>query len=857
VRVERVDAATADALTETWRARRPIVVELGPEAERAIGDPAAPPTTTIAGRQPWELTPELDLVADRAHHALWANTADARGRDREPHHAWTAAAVALGARAAADAPGIDVVLPDGSGAVCDGGPLDIDLPARTGTAVVHRIALEHGACTPLGANRTDAQLAPDQLEAVLHPSGASRVIAPAGSGKTRVLTERARTLIGAWGLPPAAVAVVAFNRRAADELRARTTDVPGLRIRTLNALGLRLLADGVRTIEEPAARQHLAALVKLPRRAEADPAAPWLEALSRVRLGLAEPAAVEAELPDVAGLDAIARGYRERLGQAHEADFDEQVVGAVDRLLADGQLRLRAQRFARVLLVDELQDLTPAHILLVRLLAGPAGSVFGVGDDDQTIYGYAGASPRWLVDFSTFFPGAGEHALEVNYRCPAPVVAAAANLLTRNALRVPKQMRPGPAASAEGLEVVDGGDAPAAATAARVRELVTAGAAPGDVAVLARVNAALAPVQVLLRHHGIPVTGGVDERFLQRGGVRAALAWLRVASAGTGRIPGPALRDAARRPKRGMRDSLLDLVARQRDEAGLAQLSSWLDGKGSDREAAKVLDLAGDVATVRTAAAGGTTAGVLDVVRNRIGAGGLDESAVALDSWSRGAIASHGDDLDALASLAALEPDPSRFAAWLAAALAAPDDAGGVVLASIHAVKGQEWPHVVLHHATAGTIPHRLAIDVEEERRTFHVAITRGRDSVTVVTGSPPSPFVAEMAAPGEPPPARAPASPPRTAGGGRGGAELVALAPGVSEALAADAFERLRAWRAERAAGKPAYTVFADRTLREIAARLPTTEVALRSITGVGPAKLDAYGDELLALCADLRPAT
>src|ERR1035438_2788951 len=83
-------------------------------------------------------------------------------------------------------------------------------------------------------------------------------------------------------------------------------------------------------------------------------------------------------------------------------------------------------------------------MLLVRLLAGPALSVFAVGDDDQTICGFNGASPEWLVNFHEHVPHAAHHALEVNYRCPAPVVRAVSNLLSHNAFRVEKQVRPGP-----------------------------------------------------------------------------------------------------------------------------------------------------------------------------------------------------------------------------------------------------------------------------------------------------------------------------------------------------------------------------------------------------------------------------
>jgi len=686
-----------------------------------------------------------------------------------------------------------------------------------------------------------------------------------------------------------------------------------VRIRTLNALGLRLCGRRS-TIEEVAVRQLLSGLVSFPKRAETDPAAPWIEALGRVRLGLTAPETVEGELPDVSDLDRVARSYRKRLADQNVVDFDEQVTGAVERLLGDPIFRSRSQRYARVLLVDEFQDLTPAHLLLLRLLTGPAGSVFAVGDDDQTIYGYAGATPRWLVDFGQWFPGSANHSLEVNYRCPAPVVTAAANLLTRNAVRVPKRIRsPEPATGRlpdrEALSVLSGHDGPATRTARRVRELLEMGAAPGEVAVLARVNASLAPVQILLCHDGTPVNGAVDSRFLGRGGLRAALAWLAVATAPAGTRSGSVLREAARRPKRGMSASLLDLLAKQHSVEAMASLAGWLEGKGSTREADKVRDLAEDVDLVRHTAEGATTADILAVVRSQIGAGGLDASATALDRWSHGAIAAHADDLDALVELADLEPDPSRFPLWLSEQLGMVPDRSGVTLASIHAVKGREWPHVVVHHATAGLMPHRLAEDVEEERRVFHVGLTRGRSSVTVVPGAPPSPFLLELAAPGRPPtrppaPARHAAPPPPPSGGrtsvaaeqlpglvgshfayrGKdfeiidvtdngvrsriiGGSKITAIAFGTTVAAAgrpavlahpggSDAWTRLRAWRAERAKklGKPAFVVFDDKTLRLVAAVLPTTEAGLLAIGGIGPVKLESYGTELISIAEQVR---
>jgi DNA helicase-2/ATP-dependent DNA helicase PcrA len=234
------------------------------------------------------------------------------------------------------------------------------------------------------------------------------------------------------------------------------------------------------------------------------------------------------------------------------------------------------------------------------------------------------------------------------------------------------------------------------------------------------------------------------------------------------------------------------------------------------------------------------------------------------------------------------------------------------MLASIHAVKGREWPHVIVHHATAGLMPHRLAEDVEEERRVFHVALTRCRASASIVPGSPPSPFLAELAAPGAPPERvarpdltlgtrptgaiaeqsrRQPAADPLPGAVGvrfthrghdhevveviddgirsviTGGAATTAMPFGtlvtvqgrpamLAHPRSEEAWERLRAWRGERAraAGKPAFVVLDDKTLRLVAAILPTKEAGLLAISGIGPVKLESYGDELIAVAEQLR---
>jgi hypothetical protein len=306
----------------------------------------------------------------------------------------------------------------------------------------------------------------------------------------------------------------------------------------------------------------------------------------------------------------------------------------------------------------------------------------------------------------------------------------------------------------------------------------------------------------------------------------------------------------------------------------------------------------------------------------------------ALDaSRSRPEGSSHGDDLDALEQLAALQPDPAAFRGWLTEQLKVPGDPMGVTLSTVHRVKGMEWPHVVVVAANQGLFPHRLADDVEEERRVFHVAITRCQRHVDVIADrTRTSPFVAELqqAASRPTPPARTGTGPSGTVAatrtddgvladvglqvvlagglaghisavhadhavvdlalGGRsrvpfgeqvriadeplalcaharrrsasraGAAGRTSAATDAGRLLDVDAeevdealFEALRAWRGRIASetGVPAYLVFHDRALRVIAARKPDTLRALAGCPGVGPAKLERFGDDVLDIVA------
>jgi DNA helicase-2/ATP-dependent DNA helicase PcrA len=827
-----VVARTAACVTELQRLahqRTGAVLEV---AAAVAPEALSPPTCTLPLH---EVGPRFEFLDDTLRHLLTANCVDARAA--EP------AVTGIG----------DLQLADGSWAWMDGGPVRYT-PPIDGVAVIHRVALEHsGRHAPLG-NESAAHLAPDQLAAVTHPGGAARIIAPAGSGKTRVLTERARHLITHWRFPTSAVCLVAFNKRAQEEIVARTRDLPGLQVRTLNAIALAIVngsapfarrSERVATIDEPEVRRLIGKLVTFPRKRNADPVSTWIEALSAARLGLRDPADVEAVYDgDVDGFTEVLPTYRARLAKAGQVDYDEQIVRAIELLLTDPAVRSAAQRACRVLLADEFQDLTPAHLLLVRLLAGPDGAVFGVGDDDQTIYGYNGADPGWLIDFASLFPGAGEHPLEVNYRCPSGIVRAADTLLRHNKRRVPKTIR-ADNTNHDGFMVAGGQRDSVGTTVQAIATAVDAGLAPSEVAVLTRVNSLLAPVQVALQQRGIPVVGGVGQEFMERTAVRAALAWLRLATS-KGALSPTDVAEALRRPSRSMSPRIADWVGEQTSVDALKRLAARIT---TEKDAATVLDFAADIEVLQTKAGRNVpTAQLFAVLRDQMG---LAKSIATLDLHRQGMNrAAQNDDLVALAQLAELQPDPKAFEGWLRAALSTRAAAGsGVTLATVHRVKGLEWPFVVVHHADAEQFPHRLATDVEEERRLFHVAITRAGRDVLVVPSVEPSPFILDCST--EPS--------ARTVVVARSNKPGAAKPSAASKPSAADLapddlrrFEALRDWRRQAAAGKPAYTVLADATLNAIARTNPSSLDDLARVKGIGPAKLELYGDSVLRVLAD-----
>jgi DNA helicase-2/ATP-dependent DNA helicase PcrA len=904
-------AAVVGELHRAWAGRTPVVVELAVDPGR-FREPVA------ITDEPWSLDADVEPWFDRLHFLVWANTYDARSGTLVWW--WGRKAARAGATDTPDGEA-DVEVAGEGPAWIDGGPRRPWDPALVGGhRVVHSESVELGVLRPATPPvDPDAELAADQLAAVGHLSGPARVIAPAGSGKTRVLTERLRHVLGDRGWERDAVLAVAYNKEAQLELERRT-EAFGPRVRTLNSLGLWVVSQHLgrapALFEERDCRRLVESLLpgRRRQRANTDPIGPYLEALGLVRLGLRSPRSVEESRDDVDGLAELFAPYREHLQSRGAVDFDDQIYSAIGALLSDGPFRRAMQQRCRHLLVDEFQDLTPAHVLLLRLLALPALDVFGVGDDDQVIYGHVGADPAYLIDYAALFPGAASHPLTVNYRCPVEVVDGARTLLGYNRRRVAKEIVAGPSAdpAADALRTVQHGpDHGAATTVSVVQEwLAEPGVEPSSIAVLTRVNSLLLAPQVALAEAGVAISSVLRPEVLGRTGLRAALAYLRLAAAGDAMDPRDIV-EVMRRPTRGLPQWFPDRLER-RTTWSPKQLRSIAD-QVPDKEAAKVLHLADDLALVAGAARGGTTRSILELVRDQIGLGSamsmLDQTGAAQGS-------SHLDDLEGLLGVADLHPDPAGFEPWLRSLFSRPRDPDGVVLSTIHRVKGREWDRVLLFGVSDGVVPHRLAEDREEERRVLHVGVTRGRHRVALLADATrPSPFLAELdgSAPiraERPDPAPRGAVEPlfkkgpavkgkaarsaavdgitaehgrvlKVLGGYEGAVESVdarsakialvgggsltvrfgervdhdgrtapLVAPTELWGTAAEAEAALRTWRTKRAKADavPPYVVLNDAHLRGIALARPSDAAGLVACDGIGPTKLDRYGDDILA---------
>jgi len=350
-----------------------------------------------------------------------------------------------------------------------------------------------------------AKLAPDQRAAATAPPGPALCIAPAGSGKTTTLVARGAWLV-ASGIPPGSIRAITFNKRAAVELTERLDAAldplgvpPGeVCVRTFHALGREILRDAGVAVETLADRQALLRQV-----------APWADEAALLRLDtfvsrLKVGSGISAD--DVRGdpqAGPFARAfvaYETAVRASGGLDFDDLILRAVEALTARPSFLARWRERCRELLVDEVQDVDRAQLGLALLLAAPANRIFLVGDDDQSIYGWRLADVRRILSLEARLPGLRRVDLEVNYRCPRPVVERAVRVVEHNGERFAKRIRAGPAADGRLVLAPD----PSDETVRLARAIATWPDDASTRAILARTNRELLPAVAVALELGLP-----------------------------------------------------------------------------------------------------------------------------------------------------------------------------------------------------------------------------------------------------------------------------------------------------------------------------------------------------------------
>jgi DNA helicase II / ATP-dependent DNA helicase PcrA len=637
-------------------------------------------------------------------------------------------------------------------------------------------------------------LNPGQLQAATAVRGPVAILAGAGTGKTTTITHRIAYQVATNAFRADQILAVTFTEKAAQELKGRLRElgVDGAQARTFHSAALAQLSQlwpaytqtplgDILDSKGPIVASLANALPPphkfLPRRELASeiewaknsltPPDRYLDELARS--GHQPPIPPELML-------RVYEGYERRKRAMQRVDF-EDMLGLAIHLFDEHPDAAREihQRFL-AFTVDEYQDVNPLQNALLERWLGGRDELCVVGDDYQTIYGFTGASPSYLLDFGRRFPDAGIVTLEENYRSTPEILGIANRLAAgmggfRKTLRTARAGGPAPS-----IRAVPDDDAEVSFVVGEVRRLLGVGVALEEMAVLYRINARSEPFEEACAAAGIPYQVR-DGAFLRRPGPRAVLHRLRREPSGT--------------PVAGTVERVTDALGFDADGGG---------GEDSEEAVTRQADLARLRALAR-------------------------EFAEALP----------GGDLTAF-----LEELTRRFST---------EQTGrGVNLMTYHRAKGLEFDAVFLPRLLDGELPFRSGrsrAPVEEERRLLYVGITRARRYLfatwPAASSKGRSPFLDEITGGSDR------TVPPRTA----------AKPSPVKVEAGGPLFDALKQWRRERAKtdGVPAYVVFHDSTLAAIAERKPRTSRELRTISGVGPAKLERYGPEVIAVVTESDP--
>ena len=676
-------------------------------------------------------------------------------------------------------------------------------------------------------------LDPDQRQVAEHLEGALCVLAGAGTGKTRAITYRIAYGVAVGAYQPTQVLAVTFTARAAGEMRSRLADlgVVGAQARTFHSAALRQLtyfwptAIGGRRPEIEKFKGRLVGMAAHRLGLSADRAlirdlsaeVEWAKVTMTLPEDYAQQAAALRRDPpgglEPATVAQVLAAYEEAKTERGVIDFEDVLLLMVGILLDREDIADQVRGQYKHFVVDEYQDVSPLQQRLLDLWLGRRRQLCVVGDVSQTIYSFTGATPAFLTGFTTRYEGARTVRLSRDYRSTPQVVSLANRVLSRSrrgggalvlpagAVELVAQRPSGPAVR---FESYDDDVAEAAGVVEHVGRLRSAGVPLSGIAVLYRTNSQSEAIEQALSDAGIGYLVRGGERFFERDEVKRAVVMLR----------------AAARTERA--------------------------------------ELTGDV--------GADTRMVL-------GREGWSERPPA----PRGAVRERWDSLNAIVELAdelgaKRGADLDGLVAELgerAAAQNAPT-VEGVTLSSLHAAKGLEWDAVLLVGASEGLLPISLAegpAAIEEERRLLYVGVTRAREHLVVSCARARNPGGRASRRPSRFLDGIWPTDDPDRRGG-RGASSRPPRSPRERAKQAAAEFEAdndpatialfeaLRAWRAgvAKERSKPAYTVFADTTLRSIAVVKPGRLPQLSLIHGVGAVKLKEYGADVLRVVREFR---
>ena len=748
-------------------------------------------------------------------------------------------------------------------------------------------------------------LDPEQRLVAEALSGSVMVLAGAGTGKTRAITHRIAHAVHSGRHRARNGMAVTFTNRAAGEMRHRLVGlgVPTLAVRTFHAAALaqlrhfwpqavggpmpELVPSKARLVDRACRELGLSVSRTTVRDVAAE--IEWAGSslvtageypAAAARAGRAEVGSA-AEGLDPAGVARVMTAYGEVKSRAHALDFEDVLLATIG-ILGDRPDILDQVRDAyRWFTVDEYQDVTPAQERLLTLWVGDRDDVCVVGDPSQTIYSFAGADPAAFQRFARTWPSATQIRLDRCYRC-TPQIIEVANAVNRASIRGPARSAPIEPAETS-LEPVmlrsqrENGPAPevitcaddadeAATVAQRIKALNAEGIVLRDIAILLRTNGATEPFEAALSEAGIAFSMRGAERFFERPEVREALVRLR------GRLAsGPA---TPVEPNRAAPVEPTNTLVEPVETSQKASVQPVETSRPTSRPT-----------TPRTRGP------IADEVAAVLSAMGWDPSTPpgggsARERWeSLSAVVALAEEVESAgeASLAGVVAEFERRAQ-----VAHAPTLDGVTVATMHAAKGLEWPVVYVVGCAEGSLPIVHADTpqrVAEERRLFYVAITRAKDRLFLswaLTRSgngrhrEPSRFLAEMRR------RSAAVSESSTTSGlvkqGQSSARKERRRRGPSRCRVCGAglvtapertlgrcrtcpgsaneelVERLRAWRTVTAKEQavPAYVVFTDATLTAVAERKPRDSAELLDIPGIGPAKIERYGEALLELLAE-----